>query len=506
MATRILGRGAGLGILIFLFLASASTALAHPLGNFTVNHYARVEVGSQNVRVRYVLDLAEIPSIQETRAADTDGNGAVSAAELDAYKQRKAADILQQLDVTVDGQRLDLQPTDVAVSQPLGEGGVPLVRLEAWFQAPTSLEQSVPHTATFRDRTDPARIGWREVVVQADAGVVLSDSSVPALDVSDELRNYPADMLQNPLDRREASWAFSLNPSSTTATTASRPAVDNPRPTDPFTDLVSATDLNPAVMLAALLGAAVLGGIHAASPGHGKSIMAAYIVGTRGTAVHAMALALSVTLAHTTGVLVLGLLTVVASNLIFPEQLYPWLTLVSGVVVLVVGLGFLAVSVRRGSVADHDHDHDHTHTHDHEHAHDHAHAEDDHPHPHPHSHQPKALVPTWKNLFALGLAGGIVPSGSALVVLLSSISLGRLGFGLVLIVAFGFGMAVVLVATGVLLVHAARLMVRLFPDGGGSPTRQRLVALMPVFSALIMSVLGVATTFEGLSQLRLVAT
>jgi len=212
--------------------------------------------------------------------------------------------------------------------------------------------------------------------------------------------------------------------------------------------------------------------------------MAAYIVGTRGTVRHALVLALAVTVAHTTGVLVLGLATVVASNLIFPEQLYPWLTLISGALVLAVGLGFLVQTATRPA-------------HGHGHSHDHA-------HPHTHAHEHVTLAPAWRNLFALGLAGGIVPSGSALVVLLSSVALGRLGFGLVLIVAFGLGMAIVLVTTGVLLVHAGRLMLRLFPDDGGSPKRQRLVAAVPVVSAAIMTLLGVVATLEGLSQLGMV--
>jgi len=365
--------------------------------------------------------------------------------------------------------------------------------VEAWFQATPEITPGVEHQATFRDRSDPARIGWRELVVQSRPGVALASSSVPAQDVSDELRSYPDDLLQNPLDRREATWTFSLDPSSRPVP-ALPVAAGNARPSDPFADLISAADLDPRVVLVALFGAAVLGGIHAASPGHGKSIMAAYIVGTRGTVAHALVLALSVTLAHTAGVLVLGVATVLASNLIFPEQLYPWLTLISGALVLMVGLRFVVATVRRQSTHE-----PHPHTHFDAHAHSH-----EHPHDHPHPHPARDLAPTWRGLFALGLAGGIVPSGSALVVLLSSVALGRLGFGLVLIVAFGLGMAVVLVATGVLLVHAARFMVRLFPDDDGSGgTRHRLVAAVPLVSAGVMTLLGLVSTFEGLSQLGL---
>ena len=475
-------------LLVLLFGVTFRPAAAHPLGNFTVNHYSRVTVRGDAIQIRYVLDLAEIPSVQEMRSADVDGKGTVTSAEWEAYKQRKVEEIGRQIDLSVDGRPLELRPTEVNLSQPLGQGDIPLVRLEMWFEALTSgLAADVQHRAAFRDRSDPARIGWREIVVQAGPGAAVANSSVPDTDVSDELRSYPDTMLQTPLDRREAEWTFRLGLATGSVATA-RPSTGGSRPTDAFAALVTPADLNPAVVLLALAGAALLGGIHAASPGHGKSIMAAYIVGTRGTVSHALVLALSVTVAHTTGVLVLGLATVLASNLIFPERLYPWLTLVSGALVLVVGLGFLVQAARRP-------------TRDHGHLHDHAHP---HSHSHSHSHEKLTLAPTWRNLFALGLAGGIVPSGSALVVLLSSVALGRLGFGLVLIVAFGLGMAVVLVATGVLLVHAGRLMLRLFPDDDSSPKRQRLMAAVPVISACIMTVLGVVATFEGLSQLGIV--
>jgi ABC-type nickel/cobalt efflux system permease component RcnA len=488
-------------LVMLLFGVAPRPAAAHPLGNFTVNHYSRVTVRGDAIQIRYVLDLAEIPSVQEMRSADVDGKGTVTAAEWEAYKQRKVEEIGRQIEMSVDGHPLELRPTEVNLSQPLGQGDIPLVRLEMWFEALTSgMATDVQHHATFRDRGDPARIGWREIVVQSGSGALVANSSVPDVDVSDELRSYPDNLLQTPLDRREAEWTFRLG-LPTGSVTVARPGTVGSRPTDAFAALVTAADLNPAVVLLALAGAALLGGIHAASPGHGKSIMAAYIVGTRGTVSHALVLALSVTVAHTTGVLVLGLATVVASNLIFPEQLYPWLTLISGALVLVVGLGFLAQSVRhRGRVDDRHHHHGHTHSHSHPVGEESARYE----HGHSGAAVHAALAPTWRNLFALGLAGGIVPSGSALVVLLSSVALGRLGFGLVLIVAFGLGMAVVLVATGVLLVHAGRFMLRLFPDDDSSPKRQWLMAAVPVVSACIMTVLGIVATFEGLSQLGMV--
>ena len=472
--------------LLALFSPVFAVAFAHPLGNFTTNHYARIELRGDSLSIRYVLDLAEIPSIQDMRVADTDADGNVSPAEWDTYKQRKAADINRQLELTVDGQPVGLRPIEVNVSQPIGQGDIPLVRLEVWYAATSTISSNVPHQATFRDRSDPARTGWREITVQADSGATLSESSVPDQDVSDELRSYPDDLLQNPVDRREAHWSFTLDGTSSASAATPTSAVSN-RPRDPFAALVSAADLSPTVVLLALLGAAFLGGIHAASPGHGKSIMAAYLVGTQGTLVHAITLALSVTLSHTIGVLVLGVVTVFASRIIFPEQLYPWLTLISGGLVLVVATRFLYVAVReRGG--------------DQRHHHEHHHREQDHDHRH-HEHGHEHAAPAWRSLFALGLAGGVVPSGSALVVLLSSVALGRLGFGLVLIVAFGLGMAIVLVTTGVLLVHAGRLMLRLLPDDGHAPVRQQVLASVPIASACIMILLGGLATFQGLNQL-----
>ncbi|MBV9324601.1 MAG: sulfite exporter TauE/SafE family protein [Chloroflexi bacterium] len=483
----VLSRAATFLVCLWLLQSlAAPVAAAHPLGNFTVNHYSRIEVSGDALAVRYVLDLAEIPSIQETRAADTDGVGVVTNTEWDAYKERKAADITSALELSIDNRRIPLQPTDVTVSQPLGQGDIPLVRLEMWLRPTVALTPGVEHQAVFRDRSDPARLGWREVVLHGGPGATISGADVPAQDVTDELRSYPDDLLQNPLDRREAHWAFTMDGNTTSATPATVSAAAS-RPTDPLAALVTATDMSPSVIVLALLAAAALGGVHAASPGHGKSIMAAYLVGRHGTVLDASALAVSVTLAHTTGVLVLGVLTVAASNLIVPEQLYPWLTLISGALVLAVGARFL-VDALRGRTAQ-EHAHEHKHGHHGEHAH---HAD----------HLDGALAPTWRGLFALGLAGGIIPSGSALVVLLSSIALGRLGFGLVLILAFGLGMAIVLVATGVLLVHAGRFMIGFVPD----TRRARLASLIPLVSASVMTLLGVVATVDGLSQTRLLGS
>jgi ABC-type nickel/cobalt efflux system permease component RcnA len=504
----LLGLPVVFGLAGWLILGS-TVAAAHPLGNFTQNRYSRIEVRADGLHVVYVLDLAEIPSVQETQAADTDHDGTVSDQEWQAYLARRVEGLRQNLELSVDGAPVALDRVESsAISHPMGQGDIPLIRIEATFGAawawPAGAAATSTHQASFRDRNEPSRRGWREIIVQGGPGVRIDQSTVPATDLTDALRNYPDRFLNDPLNVREASWSFSGAPGAASSAVAAPVGAGVGRPSDPFTDLITQADLSPGVMLLALLAAAALGGVHAASPGHGKTIMAAYIVGTRGTFVHALALGMSVTLSHTAGVLVLGVITLVASNLILPEQLYPWLTLVAAVIVLVLGAYLLVGAVRqRGHehTHTHPHPHPHAHEHDHEHAHPHEHVQ---PHPHAHTHgEPQALPITWRNLFALGLAGGMIPSASALVVLLSALALGRLGFGLLLIVAFGVGMAVVLTTTGILLVYASRFVARYFPDDASSPFQRLVGQAVPVVSAGIMLLIGVVATVQALGQFGL---
>ncbi len=498
---RSIARSLFLAVIAAVFLAPA-IALAHPLGNFTVNRYSRIEVERGAIRVRYVLDVAEIAAVQEQQAADTDRDGSVSEAEWDAYKARKVEEIRRGLELNVDAAGIPLVTEGSSVSTPPGQANLLLVRVEARFRGEVAAGGA--HRAAYRDRNEPTRQGWREILVRPGAGISIVRSTVPGEDISDELRTYPEDLLQSPLDRREAVWEFADGGAmSALPETLARDVVA--RPTDAFTALVSVADLSPTVVLLATLASAILGGIHAASPGHGKTVMAAYIVGSRGTFLHALALALSVTVSHTAGVLLLGAIALFASNVILPEQLYPWMTLASGLIVLIIGMGLvLRVLAARGGETMHGHAHadgdQHGQGHGHSHDSDHSHGHDERGHDHDHGHRHRHDLPiTWRNLFALGLAGGIIPSASAVVVLLGALALGRLGFGLLLIVAFGVGMAVVLTATGVLLVYAGRLMAHYFPDTG-SPLQGRFTRAIPLMSALVMTLIGAVVTVQALRQ------
>ena len=429
--------------LVFPALASA-----HPLGNFTVNRYAGIEVAGRDVYVRYALDLAEIPTYQLGSEIRRPGY---------------AAALARKLALTLDGRRVPLRVVERRVVARPGAGGLKTLRLDVVYRA-----QGEGTALAFRDEAFKGRIGWREVTISARDGGRVAVSDVPAPSASDALRRYPSDLLRSPLDVSSASAEIELG--SEQAAPPAIDAVDDPTGTGGgFEALIEEGDLSVGVLLLSLLIAAFWGAAHALTPGHGKAMVAAYLVGTRGTPRHAFMLGGTVTIAHTAGVFALGFVTLGLSAFIVPEQLYPWLTLVSGLLVVLVGASVLRQRLRsRG--------HRHHHDHGHEHGHDHHHHDD-------------AL--TSRGILGVGIAAGLLPCPSALVVLLSAIALHRVGLGLALIVAFSLGLAATITAIGLLAVLATRSFSRLSFDGP-------FVRALPAASAALILTVGLVITARAL--------
>ena len=459
-------------------------AEAHPLGNFTINRYSRIEIYSNQVRVRYVLDMAEIPAFQEMDQIDLDHDGIVSAAEGDRYREQKFAAIGRGLTLEINGARTELRAISSALDFPPGQGELKTLRLSGWFVAAFSGEVGQSAQLHFSDNNYADRIGWKEIVATPGDGIALGESSVPARDQSDELRRYPLEMLSSPLDRREALVAFQVIALSSEQPPLPAPgAADVIRAGDPFAQLVGVQTLSPAVILFSLLAAAFWGALHAFSPGHGKSFVAAYLVGSRVTARHAVYLGLTVTATHTIGVYALGFVTLLAAQYVLPERLYPVLGIASGLIVILIGAALFVARLRASNLDGH-HQHGHSHTHEHGHG--------GHDHPRSPATQRKPL--DMRGLLALGISGGLIPCPSALVVMLAAIALHRLEFGLSLIVAFSLGLALVLTATGLLLVWAGHIFNRL-------PLDNRFIRLVPAGSALLMTVAGIAITAQSAMQI-----
>jgi nickel/cobalt exporter len=508
-------------------LATAAPAAAHPLGNFTVNYYSGITAQPSMVLVLLVMDQAEIPTLQ----AFPDAAPGRAPAGADRWKAAHCADLARRARLVVGGKPQTLLVTSTRLQLLPGAAGLATSRLQC-----TTTTRRIPHltdqAVDYRAAPTDGHVGWHEVTAHGD-GVTLSGSTVPTDSVSKQLTAYPADLLASPLDQRAAAFAVhggtGQAASQVARTVTSSPLYGLDKLTTRYTDLVARTSLTPGFALLAVLLSLLLGALHAFAPGHGKTLMAAYLVGRRGTWRQAAVIGASVTLTHTIGVLLLGV-ALSAAALAAPEQVYPWLGLISGM--LLSGIG---VTLLRTAKAGHEHgpgghthgpgghthgahtrasgtqtdtegdsgrvltlsaatsstdaapfttapdQHTHQHSHDHhdghEHGHDgHEHGHDGHEHghnghEHPHlqpgpldqGSQPDHHVgrPSRRSslrgngrLAAVGLVGGMVPSPSALLVLLGGIALGRAWFGAVLVLCYGIGMATALVGTGLLLVTA----------------------------------------------------
>ncbi len=377
-----------LGGMLALALAVGmpAVAFAHPLGNFTINRYSKLTVGAQQVQLLYVLDMAEIPAHAERTQIDVDGDGKLSGAELDRYRAAAAAALLQGVALTVDGAAAPLVLQTARLSFPRGQAGLPTLRLE--LTARSTAVRAGEHDVHYVDSNYADRLGWQEIVAGAEAGATLTRASVPLEDSSRELTTYPQDLLNDPPRVSEAFLAWRAAPGAGAAaggTAVTAPGVasagvapgaslpSSGRPSDPFADLIAIPELGLGAVLLALAAALGWGAMHAMSPGHGKTLVAAYLVGAHGTARHALVLGLTTTVTHTAGVFALGFVTLALSRYILPEQLYPWLSAASGVLVVVIGLSLARRRLfGRTLLTAHGHDHGHDHTLDH-HDHDHTH-------------------------------------------------------------------------------------------------------------------------------------
>ncbi|CAM3705737.1 nickel/cobalt transporter [Kibdelosporangium persicum] len=427
-------------VLGLVLLWPSGTASAHPLGNFSVNHYHGLHLRPDRVDVRSVVDFAEIPTLQE-KPGDAG---------------RECRDLAGSVRATVDSQRLALSVRRAQLEFPRGQADLSTSRLTCELTAPAEIRG--PVRLAFTDSYRPDRVGWHEITaVGTDVRV---DSAVPARSVSDELRSYPEDLLSSPLDVRSVELMAEPGLGSAPAS-AVVPVQGESGLAAAFNDIVGTADLTLWLGLLAVLLALVLGASHAALPGHGKTVIAAYLVGRRGTPKDAVLVGATVTLTHTAGVLVLGLLISV-SSVLAGEAVLRWLGVASGL--LIAGIGIVLMrSALRGRRA---------------HGHGHGHG---------HGHFGKA------GLVGMGVAGGLVPSPSALVVLLGAIALGRTWFGVLLVLAYGLGMAGTLTAAGLLLVKLRDRM------DGLSDRIQRYTKLVPVMTSAMVLLVGSGLAVRGLA-------
>ncbi|MFI6438260.1 sulfite exporter TauE/SafE family protein [Streptomyces sp. NPDC050759] len=526
-----------------LALLPSSSASAHPLGNFTVNRYDGLVAGPGALRVDHVEDLAEIPATQAK--PDIEKLGMTQWA---AQRCRKAAEGAK---VTVDGRTVALTvKTSHARVRP-GQAGLDTLRLECRLTAPLPEDTTV--ALGFHSAGTDSGPGWREITARGDR-TTLTRSDVPTTSVSDELTTYPQELLSSPADTVTASLRVRPGGPALTEEQSDAPAASVlPRGADRWTraldSLVARHDLTLGFAALALLIAVALGAMHALAPGHGKTLMAAVAAARGGKArmKDVLPLAASVTVTHTLGVVALGLL-VTAGSAAAPSVI-AWLGIASGVLVTAAGVTLLRRALRtRAHQHGHTHDHSHdagepeerslvlvaahtetvpatagtetrthapapAHTHDHPHGHGHTHDHDhDHPHPPPHPHphtvehthggfsHTHAVAPTLRGTILLGFAGGLVPSPSAVVVLVGAAALGQAWFGLLLVVAYGVGLALTLTAAGFAVVRLGSGVTRLLdrrPRLAASPVTALVRRTAPLMSAFVVVALGAGLVLKG---------
>lgn len=483
------------GLVAAVLFATASAAVAHPLGNFTVNHLSRITSAHGTVTVRYVLDMAEIPAFALDRSLEA--HGTPSHAALAAWADGHAIAIAPELRLVVDGRTVVLQPGESTVRTRPGAGGLPTIYFTATYHAAVG---DGAHRLAYRDQTEPGRLGWKDVVTGTQT------------EPTDELRSYPNALLGSPRTRLAVAAivdpAGRIIPDDTAVVaddvaSGSAPATAIAR-SNALSDVLAKGAGDPLVVLGALLLAIALGALHALEPGHGKTLLAVSLVGARATPRQAVVLAIALTVAHTAGVLALGFVVLAATRWIVPEQIYPWITLASGLFVTVLGARAVAREVRKRLPTAHAHAHAHPHAHPH--AHDHVHAPGHHHHPHDHdahdhaglddaAHARAHAIPgtaplTFRTAVIAAASGNVAPCPAALVVLLAAISLHRIGYGLALIVAFSVGLALVLTVLGIAVVRGAAWLV-------ARPQFDRVARFAPLVTASVIALVGAVMVGQG---------
>ncbi|MEU1668222.1 sulfite exporter TauE/SafE family protein [Streptomyces sparsogenes] len=479
-----------------LVVLPAGGAVAHPLGNFTVNRYDGLVVAPGELRVDHVEDLAEIPAAQAKPRIDRDGDDELSRRELDAWADLRCAGAARGARLAVRGREVSVRSRGAKALARAGQAGLPTLRVECRLTA--ALPRDGRASLAYRPADIGTGPGWREMTAQADR-VTLVASDVPRSSPSRRLTRYPQGRLSSPPDERAAALRTApggppLADSRAAGRSAGAEGAEGPeespgggvlprgvdRWTQALTGLVARHDITPFFAVTAFATAMLLGALHALAPGHGKTLMAAAAAAGGRTAMRdVLALGASVTVTHTLGVFALGLL-VTAGSAAAPSVI-AWLGVASGVLVTLAGAGLLrkALRVRRGSVHHHHHHQ---------------------PHHHHHSHP--SGRPTLRGTLLLGFAGGLVPSPSAVVVLVGAAALGQAWFGFLLVLAYGAGLALTLTLAGVAVVrlgHRAtrRLAARAGDGGPGRRVLRLLHRASPVGTAAVVLALGCGLVLRG---------
>jgi nickel/cobalt transporter (NicO) family protein len=489
--------------LLLGLLAPPVAALAHPADVYLQATY--ITVAPTQIVVELDLSPGVLVAPQVLPLLDTDGDQQISDTEGQAYVDAMLRNVVLQ----VDGKPLALAVTKIDMPAYLNiQAGYGTIRI--FTLATLAAGMAGTHQIAYTNNFAPTGSAY-QVNAFVDTGVAIRlgkqnrDSIQQSMTMDYAIGSAAPGAAVPPATVATSMTAATTGTASLdTSIGAAAGASGQARQLLAY---LYAPAFSPWMLLLALALAGVLGGLHALTPGHGKTLVAAYLVGSRGTVRHAVALGAIVTFTHTASVIVIGLLALFASQFVVPNVLVPILEILSGLLVVVLGVRLIwqrwIAFHSRGS-PDHDHAHNHSHSHDHGHTHDpgdshdhdggHIHASShDHGDGHTHSHLPPAEGVKLGSLMAMGVSGGLIPCPEALGIMVIAIGLNRILLGLGLIVSFSLGLAAVLIVIGILLVRSRSLIERF--GGIGS----RFAYTLPLCSAVIVTVLGIGITLSGLA-------
>jgi ABC-type nickel/cobalt efflux system permease component RcnA len=480
--------------MVLIMVALARPAAAHPMGPESVNHYSGITVHDDGVRIHYIMDIAEIPSYKILKhEIDKNGDWKFSKKEIGSYRPGAIKDLLRGLSLKINGRLVSLQMGKNSVEllesisgpQPAGQKNIipgtitPEVSIlkTIWIQmeliGPFKAKHQKEYVVQYVDNNySEKKVGWKEVeLLESDTAHITKWPELHPLH-SGRLKKFPklTDLSNSPQDTAvRFKYSLGAGANRTPAPASVRRLGLGERIQKTLPQLPELLE-GRWFVLTALGLAFLLGCLHALSPGHGKTLVAAYLIGSKGRVIDAVFLGLVVTISHVASIIILGLLIMFAKTNFTSEKFYFWLQGISGLLIVVIGIWMFIRNARgRGPAYVHDHHH-------HE-----GHQENNHP---------TRLL----DILVLGITGGIVPCPTALMVLLSAAAINKVSFGLILIGIFSFGIASALIAIGILMVKAKRFMDKRLKESSA-------LRILPCISASIITIIGVVFVLKALNSL-----
>jgi ABC-type nickel/cobalt efflux system permease component RcnA/Tol biopolymer transport system component len=466
-------------ILVVSILPAGSSVQAHPADVYT--HAIHLDLAQEGLSIEWEIKPGPmlVPSIWFE--VDGDGDESVAPGEARAWSELRASSLSADLDGLP--LKLDFDGLDFPSTRDAFQSGDETIRIHLSADWTGSMKKT-SSLSLHNGMEETKSLNW--YYITSIDGVTFRTPQQKNSRITFEV--YPPGFSPPQGVDAITAWDSSMPslsswPGGKKDEGPAEPAVQQKAPQEILLGLVRQEEFSIGFYAFALGISLALGALHALTPGHGKTVVAAYLVGARGTTRHAIALGSVVTLTHTGSVFLLGVVTLAASQYILPTSIIPMLELLSGLLILGLGIYLLwqrflswrrlrAHKAAHARSLEHDHDHDRDHGHSHEHGHNHE--------------LPEAI--TWRSLIALGVSGGLVPCPDAIAILLVAVAINRILLGLALILSFSLGLAVVLIVIGLLMVNSRRLFERI-------GAFDRFAPLLPIVSAVVVLALGVGLTW-----------